>query len=135
MNQKQRREKHPAIQVNKNIIYIYHHPGYPKHEGYLKIGETERTAEERVKEDHRTNDVSYEILATFDAVDDNGGLISDKEIHQFLRRQGVDNLLHESGSPSEWFRISLEDINRVISNRQHFIDDFQFLKSKPVSIV
>ena len=57
-----------------------------------------------------------------------------KEIHQFLRRRGIKNLKHDSGKESEWFKISLDDIKQVIHNRQHFIDDFEFLKNKPVEI-
>ena len=124
----------PAINISQNRIYIYQTPNNSDTRGYLKIGQTTRGSEGRVAAQTETAMVKAEILAEFIAVDDNGQPFSDKEIHQFLRRRGIKNLKHDSGKESEWFKISLDDIKQVIHNRQHFIDDFEFLKNKPVEI-
>ena len=135
MIKKDKMRAHPAIKINQNKIYIYEAPNNLDTQGYLKIGQTERDSEGRILSQTGTAMVRANILAEYEAIDDNGQVFSDKEIHQFLLRNGIENLKHyESGKNSEWFKISLEDIKKVIENRQHFIDDFKFLKGKSTKI-
>lgn len=135
MIKKDKMQAHPAIKVSQNKIYIYETPNNLDTRGYLKIGQTERDSEGRILGQTGTAMVRANILAEYEAVDDNGQVFSDKEIHQFLSHKGIENLKHyESGKNSEWFKISLENVKKVIENRQHFIDDFGFLKAKPINI-
>ncbi len=135
MIKKDKMRAHPAIKVSQNKIYIYEAPNNLDTQGYLKIGQTERSSEGRILSQTSTAMVRANIMAEYEAVDDNGQVFSDKEIHQFLLRKGIENLKHyESGKNSEWFKISLEDVKKVIENRQHFIDDFRFLKGKSTKI-
>ena len=43
-------------------IYAYRLPGVPSHEGYLKVGYTDRDAETRVKEQVGTPTLAYQIV-------------------------------------------------------------------------
>lgn len=135
MIKKDKMKLNPAIKVSQNKIYIYETPNNLDTKGFLKIGQTERDSEDRILNQTGTAMVRANILAEYEAVDDNGQVFSDKEIHQFLLRKGIKNLKHYgSGKSSEWFKIGFNEIDRVIKNRQHFIDDFEFLKDKPIEI-
>lgn len=135
MIKKDKMKLNPAIKVSQNKIYIYETPNNLDTKGFLKIGQTERDAEGRILDQTGTAMVRPKILAKYEAVDDNGQVFSDKEIHQFLLKKGIENLKHYgSGKNSEWFKISFDEIDKVIKNRQHFIDNFEFLKNKPTEI-
>lgn len=135
MIKKDKMKLNPAIKVSQNKIYIYETPNNLDTRGFLKIGQTERDSEDRILDQIGTAMIRANILAEYEAVDDNGQVFSDKEIHQFLLRKGIENLKHyESGKSSEWFKIGFNEIDKVIKNRQHFIDDFEFLKNKPTEI-
>ena len=135
MIKKDKMKLNPAIKVSQNKIYIYETPNNLDTRGFLKIGQTERDSEDRILDQIGTAMIRANILAEYEAVDDNGQVFSDKEIHQFLLRKGIENLKHyESGKSSEWFKIGFNEIDKIIKNRQHFIDDFEFLKNKPTEI-
>lgn len=135
MIKKDKMKLNPAIKVNQNKIYIYETPNNLDTKGFLKIGQTERGSEDRILDQTGTAMVRANILAEYEAVDDNGQVFSDKEIHQFLLRKGIENLKHYgSGKSSEWFKIGFNEIDKIIKNRQHFIDDFEFLKDEPIEI-
>lgn len=135
MIKKDKMKLNPTIKVSQNKIYIYETPNNLDTKGFLKIGQTERDSEDRILNQTGTAMIRANILAEYEAIDDNGQVFSDKEIHQFLLRKGIKNLKHYgSGKNSEWFKIGFNEIDRVIKNRQHFIDDFKFLKDKPIEI-
>lgn len=135
MIKKDKMKLNPTIKVSQNKIYIYETPNNLDTKGFLKIGQTERDSEDRILNQTGTAMIRANILAEYEAIDDNGQVFSDKEIHQFLLRKGIENLKHYgSGKNSEWFKIGFNEIDRVIKNRQHFIDDFKFLKDKPIEI-
>ena len=135
MIKKDKMKLNPTIKVSQNKIYIYETPNNLDTKGFLKIGQTERDSEDRILNQTGTAMIRANILAEYEAIDDNGQVFSDKEIHQFLLRKGIENLKHYgSGKNSEWFKIGFNEIDRVIKNRQHFIDDFKFLKDEPIEI-
>ena len=135
MIKKDKMKLNPAIKVSQNKIYIYETPNNLDTKGFLKVGQTGQDSEDRILDQTGTAMVRANILAEYEAVDDNGQVFSDKEIHQFLLRKGIENLKHYgSGKSSEWFKIGFNEIDKVIKNRQHFIDDFEFLKNKPTEI-
>lgn len=53
----------------------------PSHEGYLKIGYTDRDAETRVREQLHTSGVAYQIVLTESAMRDDGTCFTDRDIH------------------------------------------------------
>ena len=97
------------ISTAKNVtpmIYAYTTPGVTYHDGWTKIGYTERDVETRIKEQTKTAGI---ILGA--AVFDDGSFESfnDKDFHTYLRKLDVKNNL-------EWFEVTGEE------SQKHFHD-------------
>ena len=86
------------------MIYAYSHPGYPPHQGWTKIGYTEKqTVEERVRQQHHTSDIAYKILWRDNAIykDGSGLPFTDHEFHRYLSA-----VAHVKRKPkTEWFQV------------------------------
>ena len=85
------------------MIYAYQTPGYPKHEGWTKIGQTKNGVQRRIRQQVHTAWVDYELLWQDNALfkDGSGEYFSDHDFHDFLeRRKDV-----ERNPGTEWFRI------------------------------
>ena len=82
--------------------YAYTTPGVPAHDGWTKIGFTERDVETRIKEQTHTVHVAYEIgwkrRAAF--MTEPYGTFTDKDFHAYLKKLGISR---EPGT--EWFFI------------------------------
>lgn len=82
--------------------YAYTTPGVPKHNGWTKLGFTERDVETRIKEQTHTVGVDYKIhwhlLAAY--MTEPFGTFTDKDFHSYLKKLGVNR---ENGT--EWFQI------------------------------
>lgn len=94
---------HTATRITP-MIYAYTTPGYPKNDGWTKIGYTEQGVKKRVEQQTHTAGLDYEILWSDFAryKDDSGEFFKDYDFHHFLetnkkipRRKGT-----------EWFQIS-----------------------------
>lgn len=86
------------------MIYAYNTPGVTYHEGWTKIGYTEKqTVEERVRQQTRTAGLKYKISwQDFAQYKDGSGIyFTDHDFHAYLQR--VKGVKRESGS--EWFQI------------------------------
>ena len=94
-------------------IYVYKLIGVTTHEGYLKIGYTDRTAKVRIDEQTRTANLKYEILYTDSAMKSDGSCFTDKDVHNLLERRGFMRLNPED-KPCEWFKCNLNDIKAAI---------------------
>ena len=76
----QRPESHP-------MIYAYSHPDYIPHQGWTKIGYTEKqSVAERVRQQHQTSDIAYKILWQDNAIfkDGSGLRFTDHDFHHYL---------------------------------------------------
>ena len=85
------------------MIYAYQTPGYPKYEGWTKIGETKNGVERRINQQVHTAWIDYELQWKDNALykDGSGEYFSDHDFHDFLeRRKDV-----ERNPGTEWFRI------------------------------
>ena len=85
------------------MIYAYQTPGYPKHEGWTKIGETKNGVERRIHQQVHTAWIDYELQWQDNALfkDGSGEYFSDHDFHDFLeRRKNV-----ERNPGTEWFHI------------------------------
>lgn len=86
------------------MIYAYSHPDYPLHQGWTKIGYTEKqSVEERVKQQHHTSDIAYKILWRDNAIykDGSGLTFTDHEFHHYLT-----TFAHVKRKPkTEWFHV------------------------------
>lgn len=97
----------PNINTSKNVvpsIYAYTTPEIVRHNGWTKIGYTEQEVEERIKQQTHTADIVTKLEWTGRAVfEDNNETFTDKEFHQYLRKEGVEQ---EEGKNNEWFKIT-----------------------------
>ena len=77
----QRPEVHPTI-------YAYELKGVSTHEGFIKVGYTERDVGQRIAEQVRTVGVPYRILLRKSAMRADGSCFTDRDVHAVLRRKG-----------------------------------------------
>ena len=86
------------------MIYAYSHPDYIPHQGWTKIGYTEKqSVEERVRQQHHTSDIAYKILWRDNAIykDGSGLPFTDHEFHHYLS-----TVAHVKRKPkTEWFQV------------------------------
>ena len=95
-------------------IYAYTTPEISRHDGWIKIGYTERRdVEQRIREQSHTVDVLYHLEWHGNAIFDDGSRqrFSDKDFHKYLRKVGV-----EQKRGTEWFATDGE------TSQRHFYD-------------
>ena len=94
-------------------IYAYELVGVSSHEGYLKVGYTDRNVETRIKEQLHTSGVPYKIVIKESAMRPDGSCFTDRDVHALLRRKGFLQL-NEGTDKNEWFRCSVKDVLSAI---------------------
>lgn len=94
------------------MIYAYTTPGIVYHDGWTKIGYTERDVDARIKEQTRTANIiahkEWQDLAIFT---DGKTRFTDKEFHAYLAKNDIERKEpqpDDEGCP-EWFKISGDD--------------------------
>ena len=90
-------------------IYAYCLVGVASHEGYLKVGYTDRDAETRIREQLHTSAVPYRIVLKEPAMRPDGSCFTDRDVHAVLRRRGFFQL-NEGEDRNEWYRCSARDV-------------------------
>lgn len=82
--------------------YAYTTPGVPVHDGWTKIGFTERDVETRINEQTHTVGVAHKTWWAMRAayMTEPYGTFTDKDFHAYLKKLGISR---EAGT--EWFRI------------------------------
>ena len=85
------------------MIYAYTTPGISYHEGWTKIGYTERDVNQRIKEQTHTANIRYHVEWKREAryTDGSQEYFVDHDFHRFLTYQGIER---EKGT--EWFKIT-----------------------------
>ncbi|MCD6134786.1 MAG: GIY-YIG nuclease family protein, partial [Candidatus Omnitrophica bacterium] len=92
----------------KPKIYAYEIPDAENRKGLLKIGYTTRDVRERIKEQLGTAGLNYRLLLEEDAIRNDGTTFTDKDIHNWLRRNDFAN------PDGEWFACRVKDIKAAI---------------------
>jgi superfamily II DNA or RNA helicase len=85
------------------MIYAYTTPDIPKHDGWTKIGYTEKDVDSRISEQTHTADIDYHLEWKGNAIfeDGSGETFRDTDFHQYLRKNSIEN---KSGT--EWFKVT-----------------------------
>ena len=96
----------------KPTIYVYKLIGVKSHEGYIKIGYTERNVEDRVKEQIGASHVPYEILYTESAMREDGSCFLDHDVHCILEKRGFRKL--NIPEDNEWYNCTVNDVKSAI---------------------
>ena len=95
-------------------IYGYTLPDVANHNGYIKIGYTDReNAETRIKEQLHTAAIPFRILFKESAMRSDGTCFTDKDIHRLLRHKGY-RQLNEGEDRNEWFCCSEKEALEII---------------------
>ena len=89
-------------------IYAYSLPNDISRKGQLKIGDTNRTAQIRIKQQIGATRAKYNIVLEESAMRKDGSSFRDYEVHEYLRKRGVKN------PDGEWFVCSVEDVKAAI---------------------
>ena len=87
----------------KPIIYAYSDTRFP---GMLKVGYTERTIEERMKEHYPTltPKQSWRVELVQSAMKNDGSVFMDHDVHRVLEHWGIKAIRDAKDKKSEWFK-------------------------------
>lgn len=94
-------------------IYAYEFIDVPSHQGYLKVGYTDRDVETRVAEQLHTSAVPYRIVLKESAMRSDGSCFTDYDIHAVLRKQGYLQL-NAGEDRNEWFNCDVGAVRAAI---------------------
>lgn len=107
----------PKIHINTTtrvipMLYAYTTPNDSSHNGWTKIGYTERqSVEDRIKQQTHTSDTAWQLewkkTAVYD--DGTGDTFTDHDFHAYLMKNSV-----ERKPDTEWFRISGEQSKSML---------------------
>lgn len=90
-------------------IYGYILPDLKDHEGYIKIGYTDRiNTEARIREQLHAAAINFKILFKESAMRPDGTCFTDKDVHRLLKHKGFLQL-NAGEDKNEWFRCTLSD--------------------------
>lgn len=90
-------------------IYGYILPDVKDHDGYIKIGYTDRKdTETRIKEQLHTAAINFKILFKESAMRTDGTCFTDKDVHRLLQHKGFSRF-NEGTDKNEWFKCTLSD--------------------------
>lgn len=90
-------------------IYGYILPDVKDHDGYIKIGYTDRKdTETRIREQLHTAAINFKILFKESAMRADGTCFTDKDVHRLLKHKGFLQL-NEGTDKNEWFKCTLSD--------------------------
>ena len=103
-------QQRPAVTPT---IYAYMLPGVASHQGYVKVGYTERDVETRVAEQMHTSAVPYQIVLEESAMRPDGSCFTDKDVHAALRKRGI-RQLNAGDDRNEWFKCSVDIVRAAI---------------------
>ena len=95
-------------------IYVYKLIDVASHEGYIKVGYTERDVEKRIYEQTHTSGVKAQILLRESAMRPDGSCFTDHDIHRILERRGF-RRLNAGSDRNEWFNCKVEDVRTAIT--------------------
>ena len=95
-------------------IYAYILPDAVSHNGYIKVGYTDRDTETRINEQLHTSGLSHKTLYKESAMRQDGSCFTDKDVHKILRRKGF-RQLNEGQDKNEWFNCTVKDVIAAVN--------------------
>ena len=96
-------------------IYAYVLPGVPSHDGYIKVGYTDREdVNKRIREQLHTAAIKHKLLFVESAMRDDGTCFTDHDIHAALTRHGYEKLCFDGDTRNEWFKCSEKAVRAAI---------------------
>ena len=89
-------------------IYAYELPNDSSRKGQLKVGDTNRTAQQRIKEQIGAARSAFKIVVEQSAMRNDGSSFRDYEVHEYLRKKGIKN------PDGEWFVCTKSEVESAI---------------------
>lgn len=89
-------------------IYAYELPNDASRKGQLKVGDTNRTAQQRIKEQIGAARSVFKIVVEQSAMRKDGSSFRDYEVHEYLRKKGIKN------PDGEWFVCTKREVESAI---------------------
>jgi hypothetical protein len=89
-------------------IYAYELPNDSSRRGQLKVGDTNRTAQQRIKEQIGAARSAFNIVVEQSAMRKDGSSFRDYDVHEYLRKKGIKN------PDGEWFVCSKQEVESAI---------------------
>ncbi len=94
-------------------IYGYTVPEVPSHDGYIKIGYTNRDVETRINEQLHTSGLKHKTVFVASAMRPDGTYFTDNDIHKLLKQKKIKQL-NQGEDKNEWFFCSVNDIKAAV---------------------
>jgi hypothetical protein len=107
-------------------LYAFSTTDIPKHEGYLKIGETNGDIQQRLEQECHELNVELKLEWDDAVITERHGI--DKMIHRYLVEQGFHiQVFEKTGRDTEWIRCTVADIEKafVAVKQQLYNDEIQ----------
>lgn len=122
-------------------IYGYSLPEVPDHDGYIKIGYTDREdVNQRIREQLHTAGLTGKLIFTESAVRSDGSCFTDHDVHRLLIRKGVQQL-HSGKDKNEWYQCTKEEAVGIIKQirtglnfHENRTEDFQMRKEQQQAV-
>lgn len=97
-------------------IYGYTLPDLADHNGYIKVGFTDReNAEGRIKEQLHTAGINnFKVVFKCSAMRPDGTCFTDKDVHKILKRKRFKQL-NEGEDRNEWYQCEVKDIEGAVN--------------------
>ena len=107
--------------IKQKVIYVYRHIGYPKHDGWLKIGDETGLDSRRIINQNEADNMPTETLFQIPAIDVYGHGFRDYDIHRGLELAGYEREPKAANAKrkSEWFKVDLATVQQIIDDRIH----------------
>lgn len=112
------------------MIYAYETPEIARHNGWVKIGDTEQAVDQRIAQQTHTADVEGNVVWQSEAVYDDGSgeTFRDYDFHRYLQQNGI-----ERKEGTEWFHIDAERAEDMLTSfKKHRTFDPRPLKYESV---
>lgn len=102
------KEFFPQRPESKPKIYAYELPNDSTRNGQLKVGDTGKTVQGRIKQQIGAARSEFKIVLEKSAMRKDGSSFRDYEVHRYLRNRGIKN------PDGEWFKCSVKDVEAAI---------------------
>ncbi len=100
----------PSRSNARPTIYAYEDT-HPQYKGLLKVGYTSVNVQARVAQQYptvRPGKLPYNIVLEESAMRSDGTAFTDRDVHRYLRQQGIRN------PDGEWFKCSVKDVKAAV---------------------
>ncbi|MDR2755559.1 MAG: GIY-YIG nuclease family protein, partial [Planctomycetaceae bacterium] len=95
-------------------LYAFTTPDIPKHDGYLKIGETHGDIDKRIKQE--SHELNVKCIRVWDDAIVTERTRIDKMIHRYLTEHGFPiQQFDETGQNTEWIKCTVADVEKAFN--------------------